>query len=674
MRLFLCEKPSQGRDIAAVLGASKRGQGFLSGPDTVVTWAVGHLLENASPEMYGEQYGKPWRLDVLPLLPRQWQMVVKKDTADQFAVITRLLKQSDEVVIATDADREGEVIARELLDYCRFNGVVSRLWLSALDEASVRKALANIRPGNETENLYYAGLGRGRADWLIGMNISRLYTLKASALGYDGVLSVGRVQTPALALVVNRDRQIASFVPKPYFQVNVKLESGGVVFPAEWVAAAAYTDDEKRCINQAVAEQVRQLCLKVGKAVILDVEKKREKTPAPLAFSLGVLQQVCAERFGYSPQQVLDIAQALYETHKATTYPRTDCGYLPESMLSEVPHVLSALQQSDPSLAPVIASLDPAFRSRIWDDKKITAHHAIIPTPHKCHLAGMNEAERNVYTLIRTHYMAQFMPLLEMDVTRASFNIGGQLFRTSGRVTVVPGWKILFGQAAASDGDERDDEAAAVSLPPLTKDAVCGIRGSELKALKTKPPQPYSFKTLIAAMMNAAGLVDDPALKKVLRDNAGLGTEATRAGILDVLMKRGFLIKKGNHLHASDTACDLVDALPSALTQVGMTALWEQALDDIAAGKMTLDTFVDRQLKWVNQLVEQGKQQVFTIRIPDRPKCPLCGGRTRLRKGPNGTFYGCENYPTCKGIVDSGANNKCRNRSGSSKSFNKKQN
>ncbi|WP_226092979.1 DNA topoisomerase III [Dickeya oryzae] len=674
MRLFLCEKPSQGRDIAAVLGASKRGQGFLSGPDTVVTWAVGHLLENASPEMYGEQYGQPWRLDVLPLLPRQWQMVVKKDTADQFAVITRLLKQSDEVVIATDADREGEVIARELLEYCRFNGVVSRLWLSALDEASVRKALANIRPGNSTENLYYAGLGRGRADWLIGMNISRLYTLKARELGYDGVLSAGRVQTPTLALVVRRDRQIATFVPKPYFQVHVKLESGGVMFPAEWVAAAAYTDGEKRCINQAVAEQVRQLCLTVGKAVILDVEKKREKIPAPLAFSQGELQKVCADRFGYSPQKVLDITQALYETHKATSYPRTDCGYLPESMLSEVPHVLSALQQSDPSLAPVIDSIDPSFRSRIWDDKKITAHHAIIPTPHKCNLAGMNEAERNVYTLIRTHYLAQFMPLLEMDVTRASFNIGGQLFRTSGRVTVVPGWKTLFGQAAVSDSDERDDEAAAVSLPPLTKDAVCGIRGAELKALKTKPPQPYSFKTLIAAMMNAAGLVDDPALKKVLRDNAGLGTEATRAGILDVLMKRGFLIKKGNHLHASDTACDLVDALPAALTQVGMTALWEQALDDIAAGKMTLDSFVDRQLRWVNQLVEQGKQQAFTIRIPERPKCPLCGGRTRLRKGPGGTFYGCENYPTCKGIVDSGANNKRRNRSGSSKSFNKKQN
>ncbi|EBG7540734.1 DNA topoisomerase III, partial [Salmonella enterica] len=329
MRLVLCEKPSQGRDIAKFLGATQRGDGFLSGPGVTVTWARGHLLETAEPEVYGEQYGKPWRTDVLPLLPQQWKLVVKADAKAQFAVINRLLKQVDEVVIATDADREGEVIARELLDYCKFQGRIFRLWMSALDDASIRAALSDLWPSSRTEALYYAGVGRSRADWLIGMNLTRLFTLKGREAGIGNVLSVGRVQTPTLAIVVQRDREIENFVAKPYFEVIATLAVNGAAFPAKWVPAAQYCDEEKRCIQPGVVAQVVQLCRQTPTGAVIDCQTERKKQSAPLAFSLSSLQQACSRHWGMPAQTVLDIAQKLYETHKLTSYPRTDCGYLP---------------------------------------------------------------------------------------------------------------------------------------------------------------------------------------------------------------------------------------------------------------------------------------------------------------------------------------------------------
>lgn len=295
-------------------------------------------------------------------------MVVKPQTREQFTVISKLLKQAGEVIIATDADREGEVIAREPLAYCGYRGAVRRLWLSALDEASVREALANILPG-KTAKLYDAGLGRSRADWLIGMNLTRLYTLIARKSGVSDVLSVGRVQTPTLAIVVNRDKEIANFVSVPGWNVQALLEKDGVCFRATWQAAAQYCDDEKRCVNKQAAEAVGQLCQQQKGATVLDVNQMRDKTPAPLCFDLGTLQQVCSRKFGMGAKETLAVAQSLYETHKATTYPRTDCGYLPTSMQQEIPEVLSAIAKSDPSVAPVLAQLDRGFVSRIWNDK-----------------------------------------------------------------------------------------------------------------------------------------------------------------------------------------------------------------------------------------------------------------------------------------------------------------
>lgn len=648
MKLFLCEKPSQGRDIAAVLGATEKKNGYLLGAGVIVTWGFGHLLEQASPDVYGEQFGKPWRIEVLPVLPTQWQMQIKPESKVQFEVIKKLLLKADGVVIATDADREGEVIAREILDYCGYQGNVERLWLSALDEASVRAALAAIKPGHETYPYYLAGLGRSRADWQIGMNLTRLYTVKARESGYGKVLSVGRVQTPTLNLIVERDRHIAGFIPKPFFAVTLALASNQQPFQAHWVPAAIYCDDEKRCIQQGIAQQVVQLCLQTGIASVTEIETKRETVSAPLPFDLGTLQQQCSKRWGLGAQQVLDIAQALYETHKATTYPRTDCGFLPTSMLSEVPAVFSALVKSDPALSTVLARLQPGYVSRTWNDKKITAHHGIIPTKQACDLGKMSEVERQVYQLIRQHYLAQFLPVYEQDATRVSLLCGGQLFKTRGNVVVVPGWKVLF----EHEGDEAQGDNDNVQLPAIQQGTQCRVTGAAMKPQQTKPPEHYTEGTLIGAMKNAAQFVTDPRLKKILKENAGLGTEATRAGVIETLLARGFIVKKGKSLRAAVVAGELMDVLPMPLKDPGMTALWEQALDDIAEGKMSLGDFMAKQSVWTAQLVEKGRQQAINITVPPSPPCPVCGGATLQRTGKSGTFWGCLRYPECTGIMN----------------------
>ncbi|WP_426576171.1 DNA topoisomerase III [Xenorhabdus stockiae] len=645
MQLYLCEKPSQARDIANVLGVKQRGQGFLFSTRIIVTWAIGHLLEVAAPEQYGEQFGPPWRLEVLPVLPAQWQWTVKKEAADQFAVIRQLLKQVDEVIIATDADREGEVIARELLEYCRFTGAVRRLWLSALDDTSIRQALAAVLPGEQTEALYQAGLGRARADWLTGINLTRLYTLKAQALGFGEVLSIGRVQTPTLALVVSRDKDIANFVPEPYWQVMANLEKDTVRFQAKWLPAPEEGDEENRCTREAVAQAVQQCCQQATQATVMAVSKKREKTPPPLCFDLGTLQQTASRLWGMGASQVLTIAQSLYETHKATTYPRTDCGYLPVSMQVDIPVVLTALARTDPAMANIINQLDKQQVSRVWNDKKITAHHAIIPTRHAFDLTRLTTDELQVYQLIRQHYLAQFLPPQETDVTEVTLDIGGQRFRAKGRVNVTTGWKALF-----TENQEKSD--VDPPLPCFYQGERCRIIDASIQSLHTKPPAPFTEGTLIAAMKNAASLVSDPQLKQVLRENAGLGTEATRAGILDTLFKRRLIERKKKAIQSTPLARELIAGLPEVLTSPGMTALWEQSLEDIAQGKTSLAVFMQKQAQWLLHLVERGKAQPLHLTLPKTPDCPNCGSRMRQRQGKTSPFWGCVNYPGCKGMLN----------------------
>ena len=646
MRLFLCEKPSQGRDIAKVLGATRRGDGCLIGADSTVTWCIGHLLETAPPEAYSDQY-KSWSLDHLPIIPVQWQVEVKPKTAAQFKVIKRLLSDATTVIIATDADREGEMIARELLELCRYRGPVQRLWLSALNEASIRKALSSLKSGQETFPLYHSALARSRADWLIGMNLSRLFTLLGRRAGYDGVLSVGRVQTPTLRLVVDRDRAIASFVPVPYWNVEVHLSSNGQRFIASWLPPCSGRDEAGRCLQQALASQAVQAISSSKTATVVSLQTEHSREPPPLPFDLSTLQEVCSRKLGLGAQETLNIAQTLYETHKATTYPRSDCRYLPENMFNEAPTVLDALLKTDPALRTAFGCLDRSLRSRVWNDIKVTAHHGIIPTTEPANLVRMSEQERHVYELIRSHYLAQFLPHHEFDRTQVELECGKERLAAVGKQILVQGWKGLLTENTEKDEPSQKSQV----LPVLKQGTQCAVDDVELKSMRTAVPKPLTEGDLIKAMKNVAKLVNDPRLKQKLRDTTGIGTEATRAGIIKGLIDRGYLLKKKRALMASAAAHTLIEAVPAAVADPGMTAIWEQALDEIEVGRLTLDAFVAKQANWIAQLVEHCGALTLAVPVEAGPGCPMCNASMLRRKGKSGPFWSCSRYPDCKGTV-----------------------
>ncbi|VVO00189.1 DNA topoisomerase 3 [Pseudomonas fluorescens] len=646
MHLFLCEKPSQGRDIAKVLGTTRRGDGCLIGTDSTVTWCIGHLLETAPPEAYGDQY-KSWSLDHLPIIPAQWRVEVKPKTAAQFKIIKHLLSEATTVVIATDADREGEMIARELLELCKYRGPVKRLWLSALNEASIRKALSSLKSGQETFPLYHSALARSRADWLIGMNLSRLFTLLGRRAGYDGVLSVGRVQTPTLRLVVDRDRAIASFVSVSYWDVDVHLSSMGQPFIASWQPSSLGRDEAGRCLQQALARQTVQAISSGKTATVLSRQTEHSREPPPLPFDLSTLQEVCSRKLGIGVQETLNIAQALYETHKATTYPRSDCRYLPESMFEEVPAVFDALFKTDPALRPALGGLDRSLHSRAWNDAKVTAHHGIIPTIEPANLARMSEQERQVYELIRSHYLAQFLPHHEFDRTEVELECAGESLAAVGKKILVQGWKGLLSDNPEDDAPSQKSQV----LPDLQQGTQCAVDDVELKSMCTAAPKPLTEGDLIKAMKNVAKLVNDPRLKQKLRDTTGIGTEATRAGIIKGLIDRGYLLKKKRALMATAAAHTLIEAVPAAVADPCMTAIWEQALDEIEAGRLSLDAFVAKQASWIAQLVEHCGTLTLALPAEAGPACPICNASTLRRKGKSGPFWSCSHYPDCKGTV-----------------------
>lgn len=652
MRLFLCEKPSQGKDIGRILGATQRGEGCLNASGVTVTWCIGHLVEAAAPEVYDAAL-KRWSLEQLPIIPQQWRVEVKPKTATQFKVVKALLAKATHLVIATDADREGELIAREIIDLCGYRGPIERLWLSALNDASIRTALAKLRPSAETLPMYYSALARSRADWLVGMNLSRLFTVLGRQAGYDGVLSVGRVQTPTLKLVVDRDREIAAFVSVPYWAIDVSLSAGGQTFTAQWVAPDASTDDAGRCLRQPVAQQAAQQIRAAGSAQVVSVETERVREGPPLLFDLGTLQEVCSKQLGLDVQETLEIAQALYETHKATTYPRSDSGYLPESMFAEVPTVLDSLLKTDPTLAQIMGQLDRTQRSRAWNDGKVTAHHGIIPTLEPANLSAMSEKERALYRLIRAHYLAQFLPHHEFDRTVADLSCGQQKLVATGKQVVARGWRLVLAESEREGSADEDGDAPVRTqvLPALRDGMACQVAGADIKALKTMPPKPYTQGELVKAMKGVARFVTDPRLKQKLKDTTGIGTEATRANIISGLIARGYIVKKGRSIRASDAAFTLIDAVPAAIADPGTTAVWEQALDMIEGGQLTLDVFIGKQAAWISQLIAQYGSTSLSIKVPQGPACPQCGAPTRQRTGKSGPFWSCSRYPDCKGTL-----------------------
>jgi len=658
--LYLCEKPSQGRDIAKAVGAKQRNDGYLQGNGLFVSWCIGHLLEMIPPDGYDSRY-KRWSLNDLPILPQQWKLEAKKSTRKQLLVIKRLLKQCHSVVIATDADREGETIAREVLDHLNFHGKIRRLWLSALDPVSIQRALNSIRQSQETLPLYHSGLARGRADWLIGMNLTRAYTL----LGNDRqVRSVGRVQTPTLALIAQRDREIAHFKPEAYYEVLAFFQKSNELLETKW----QLPESMKQCREKPLAQSLIERCQNQFGTVTSATTQRKKQAP-PLLYNLSGLQQEASRRWGYGAQEVLNIAQALYETHKLTSYPRSDCEYLPLSQFNDVSSIFQALCKNDPSICELLSHARQRQRSRVWNDKKITAHHAIIPTQATPGTNRLNTKERNIYDLIRRRYIAQFFPDYEFDQSIILVIVGADKFKASGRIPRVRGWKQVLDANAAQtkSSTTKTDEK---QLPAVTKGEQLLCDHLKLEDKLTKPPRHFTEGTLIRAMETIGSQVTDKVMKKILRETAGLGTQATRANIIQTLFQRNFIRKEKKLLRATALGFDLIDAVPETIKDPLLTAQWEQQLDDIAQDKgQNIEGFLQQQSNLVTAIISRIKKPEAAVntavnttfntttaiqnsQYKSGDACPDCGHLLEIRQAVRGKkigqdYIGCSHFPEC---------------------------
>ncbi|MGD9825027.1 DNA topoisomerase III [Desulfobacter sp.] len=643
MKLYIAEKPSLGREIAAILGVTKKENAYIECGKDVVTWCFGHMFELFNPQDYGDQY-KKWSLDSLPILPEAYRRKPVPKTKTQIAAIRKLLKEADMVINAGDPDREGQLLVDEVIEELNWSGPTERVWISALNAKALKQALDVPKPNTEYKGLRDSAYSRSIADWVVGMNLTRAFTLLAKAAGHDSVFSVGRVQTPTLSLVVNRDEIIANFKPVDYHVLTATFRSAAENYNAAWQVPENIADPDRRCPDKAVAEETARK-IEGQQGIIQKAEKTRKKKDVELPFSLSALQTYCSKRWGMSAKQVLEIAQALYEKYKATTYPRTDCRYLASGALAEVSDTINSVVAADNSLEKFVQACDMHQIPKCFNEKKITAHTAIIPTTEAPNISGMNDAELKVYDAIRRRYIAQFMAAYEYDSTTIITECCGELFKVTGSSPVILGWKeILF----ADDGKDKEDTA---ELPAVTEGDQVNCKEANVATKQTKPPAPYTEGTLIADMENIAKYVENKEAKKILKSETvkGIGTEATRAAIIDGLKLRGYLLESGKNIVSSDKAKEALKVLPESISDPVTTAEWESCLTDIAANKGNPEKFQADIAAWIKNEVEQvknGSGQKFEEK--QGFSCPNCSQLLRQRKGKNGLFWGCSGYPDCK--------------------------
>lgn len=685
--LFIAEKPNMGQQIAKNLPPPhKKGEGYIETGGGVVTWAVGHILEQAQPEDYDPKYAR-WVLADLPILPSAWKMQAVPGKAKQIQVIKSLLKSCSSVVNAGDPGREGQLIVDEILEFLGNKKPVQRILLNSLDPAAVQAALAALQPNSNFTNLYQAALGRQRADWMVGMNMTRAYTLLGRQAGYSTVLSVGRVQTPTLSIVVRRELEIEAFRPTDHWLLKIKLATtpgftARLKTPATDPPTAGF-DAAGRLIDRALATSIQAAARQAGHATVSAYSNTPSSEPPPLPFDLSGIQSRMSAAQSAGVQDVLDACQSLYEKGFAS-YPRTDCTYLPESQHGDASGVLATLAKVFPAHAVPIAAADPALKSRAWNDKKMGEHHAIIPTTVAPDIAALSPLERAVYEAVSLRYLAQFHPDCQVDKVAIDLECGGHTWSARGRVIQSPGWRTVFGAHETDDDAEPvDDDAESddAILPALSVADRVSVSDVSSDAKQTKPPPRYTEGTLLQAMKHVDRLVTDPTEKKKLKSVEGIGRAATRANIINTLLKRGFLETKKKQLHPSGHARMLIAILPPEIVDPGLTARWENALDAIAAGQVTLAAFQQKQESWLTALITTARGQVLpppapgsqpvSAARPSAPRktpakstgktasapatgkaCSKCGkpmAQRTVRNGPKTgqTFLGCTGYPAC---------------------------
>ena len=634
--LVIAEKPSVGRDIARVLHCNKKTNTYIEGKDYIVTWALGHLVTLADPEQYGEQY-KTWNMDTLPMLPEHWKLVVIKQTGRQFHAVKELIFRKDvsDIIIATDAGREGELVARWILDKAGNQKPLKRLWISSVTDKAIREGFQNLRPGKSYEPLYRAAVARAQSDWVVGINATRALTCK-----YNAQLSCGRVQTPTLAMIAAREEEIRTFKPVPYY--GLKAAVGGITFTwtdARSGSSRSFDKDRIQAIKQASAPSL----------LVTDVRKKLKKTFAPALYDLTALQREANQKFGFSAKQTLNIMQRLYENHKVLTYPRTDSRYLTTDIVPTLKERLKACAVGPYSKIAGRLSMQKLQANKSFvNDSKVSDHHAIIPTEQFVQLDHMSNEERKIYDLVVRRFLAVLSPACEYEETSISGTIGKERFSAKGNFIKSAGWREVYESGYTDDEDEDEEQTtfSQISLPDVQKGETLPVTALTITEGKTKPPACFTEGTLIAAMENPVKYLKhkDKDVVKTLGETGGLGTVATRADIIEKLFNSFLMEKKGNEIHITSKGKQLLSLVPSDLKSPELTASWEMRLQAIAKGKESDKTFMKEIDNYTKALIQEIKSADGTFRHDNmtRTKCPECGKFMLEVNGKHGKLLVCQ--------------------------------
>lgn len=627
MKLVIAEKPSLARAIAGALpGSSVSKDGYIEcGGEYVVTWCVGHLLSQKMPEDYNDEY-KVWTNRPVPFVPERWEYKAGKGKAQQLKVVSSLVKKASVIINAGDPDREGSHLVDIVVQVSGGSEKpIWRLLVADLNPAAVKKSVAKMDQYNSTENLSKSALARSRGDYIYGLNLTSAYTIAAKKNGYAGsVLSIGRVQTPILGLLVRRKKERENFEPHKFFAIGAHLEKDSIEFSAgmKIECPESYLDDSNRLVDRNYAQELKDSV--TGKpAVVSSIESEEKKGRAPNPFSLSGLQKVANKAFGLTAQETLSIAQELYEK-QYTTYPRSDCEYISSEIWSDADNVLSAVKQSE--WADMTEGTDSAKKHSCVNNSKVGAHHAIIPTTNvPSELSGKS---KSLYELILKRYLALFMPEARDQKTVASIDIGGKKFLAKGVVEVEKGWRKLLGGSPKS-----------AVLPNLKQGEEIPIKGIELIEKETTPPEEFTEAALLTAMTGIAKYVSEE-IRAVLKDTDGLGTEATRAAMIETLMKREFAKREGKKIRPTEKGVEFIEQLPEEVVTPDMTALWESQLADIARGESTVESFLKSVIEKTTELVQSPDIKI-TGNLKEKIPCPRCGEELRKTSNTNGSYWFC---------------------------------
>lgn len=626
--LVLAEKPSVGRELARVLGCTRSGNGCLEGDRYIVTWALGHLVTLADPDVYDKKYEK-WDMQDLPMLPQNMKLVVIPESRKQYNAVSSLMKRSDvsELIIATDAGREGELVARWIMQKAGWKGKTRRLWISSQTDKAIRDGFANLKPASDYDSLFLSAQARSEADWLVGLNVTRALTCK-----YNAQLSAGRVQTPTLALIVRREKEIKKFTPREFWGITAKLPG----FIATWRDAKgnAHTFDREQ------AERLLQK-LQGQPAVIAKVERTKKQTPPPAAYDLTELQRDANKKYAYSAKETLSLMQSLYERHKLLTYPRTDSRYISEDVVPTLPErIRSCMVDEYKPLAQEIYRNKPLQTRYLVNNSKVTDHHAIIPTEEQPELYALSGPERNIYDLVVRRFLAVLLPPYTYEEIKLTLTIGGESFTAKGRRVLETGWKAAYNQ---SFDLEEEQEEADQALPELQAGQKLSVQSMALKPGKTSPPARYTEATLLSAMEHPASTVSDKSLSKILEETSGLGTPATRADIIEKLFSTFYVERRGKELVPTSKGIQLIELVPEELRSAELTARWEDRLSAIAKGKASDREFVAGMRDYASKLVTEVKASDASYRHDNqtRTPCPDCGKYLLRVKGKRGEMLVC---------------------------------